>query len=122
MTQSWRHLQQERFQADPAAKARWDSLALARAVANTLVEYRAEHQLSQRALAYVLSMSQSQVARLELGEHNPSIETLGRLAQVLGCRIVLTLEPAGTPPPEAPLKVLATIDLAGGGRLTAATA
>lgn len=69
---------------DPAIRVEWDRTAVARAVATRLVEYRAEHGLTQTQLARQLGMKQPAVARLEAGEHSPSLETLVRLASVLG--------------------------------------
>jgi transcriptional regulator with XRE-family HTH domain len=53
-------------------------------VAVRVVRYRAEHGLSQTALARLLGMHQPAIARLEAGEHEPSLTTLSRLSQVLG--------------------------------------
>ncbi len=89
-----RDLQEERFQKDPAARERWERTALARAVAIAVIRYRAEHGLSQRALAKQLGMPQPHIARLELGEHNPSVEMLQRLAQGLGQCFVVAVAPA----------------------------
>jgi len=83
---------------DPTFRAEWERTALARAVAIALVRYRAEHQLSQRALATELGVRQPVIARLELGEHNPSIETLRRLAAILGMEFVLHVAPDGRSP------------------------
>lgn len=71
----------------------WERTALARAVAIRLVEYRAEHRLSQRALGAKLGMKQPAIARLEIGEHNPSIETLVRLSRGLGMSFRLEITP-----------------------------
>lgn len=81
--------------ADPAVRARWEGTALARAVAHAVLGYRIANKLSQRALAAKLGMKQPHVARLELGEHTPSIETLARLSNVLGTRFVIDVAPAG---------------------------
>lgn len=81
------------YDADPLQRARWASLALARAVAFAVERYRIEHKLSQRALAAKLGMKQPNIARLELGEHNPSIETLARLANLLGTRFIIDVAP-----------------------------
>ena len=83
------------YEADPMHRSRWEALALARAVAFAVERYRMEHKLSQRALAAKLGMRQSNVARIEMGEHNPSIEMLGRLASVLGTRFIIDVAPAG---------------------------
>jgi len=87
----------EQLQADPEFRAKWERAALARAVAVAIVRYRAEHDLSQRELAERLGMKQPQVARLELGEVNPSIETLMRIASHLAIEFTIDVRPAGSP-------------------------
>lgn len=88
----------EELLRDPAFRAEWDRTALARAVALQVVNYRTEHGMSQRALAEQLGMKQPQVARLESGEHNPTIETLVRLAGELNVEFTLDIHPAGRRP------------------------
>ncbi len=83
--------------ADPDFRAAWGRTALARAVAVAIVRYRTEHDLSQRELADRLAMKQPQVARLELGEVNPSMETLMRISAQLGIEFTIDVRPAGTP-------------------------
>ncbi len=78
---------------DPAYAAEWYRTAVARAVALKVLTYRVEHGLSQRALAKRLCMSQPQVARLEIGEHNPTIDTLARLAQGLDIEFAIDVHP-----------------------------
>jgi transcriptional regulator with XRE-family HTH domain len=87
-------LEQE-LSSDPDFRAHWERTALGRAVALAIVRYRAEHGLSQRDLAQQLGMKQPQVARLELGEVNPSIETLSRVASKLGIEFTIDVRPAG---------------------------
>jgi transcriptional regulator with XRE-family HTH domain len=62
-------------------------------VALRVVKYRAEHGLSQTALAKLLGMHQSAIARLEAGEHEPSLTMLSRLAQVLGEDFSVDIKP-----------------------------
>lgn len=80
---------------DPAFRTEWERTVLARAVANAVVAYRTREHLSQKALAAKLGMKQPHIARMELGEHNPSIETLERLASVLGLRFIVDVAPSG---------------------------
>jgi transcriptional regulator with XRE-family HTH domain len=87
----------EQLHTDPAFRAEWERTALARAVAVAIVRYRAEHDFSQRELADRLGMKQPQVARLELGEVNPSIDTLMRISAQLGIEFTIDVRPAGTP-------------------------
>ncbi len=74
---------------DPAFRAEWERTAFARAVALRVVRYRADYKLSQAALGRLLGMAQSGVARLESGDHLPTLETLQRLSKVLGSGFVV---------------------------------
>lgn len=78
---------------EPAFKAEWDRTAVARAVALKVLAYRTEHGLSQRVLAQELSMTQPQVARIEAGEHNPTIDTLARIADALDIEFAIDVRP-----------------------------
>jgi transcriptional regulator with XRE-family HTH domain len=78
---------------DSAFKREWERTAVARAVALKVLAYRTDHGLSQRALAKNLGMTQPQVARLEAGEHNPTIDTLARLAQALDIEFAIDVHP-----------------------------
>ncbi len=55
-----------------------------------VIQYRVAHGLTQTALARKLGVSQPAVARLETGDHAPTVATLARLAQKL--RISLRLD------------------------------
>jgi transcriptional regulator with XRE-family HTH domain len=87
----------EQLRTDPEFRAEWERTALARAVAVAIVRYRTEHDLSQRELATRLEMKQPQVARLELGEVNPSMDTLVRISSRLGIEVTIDVRPAGAP-------------------------
>lgn len=87
----------EQLRTDPEFRAEWERTALGRAVAVAIVRFRAKHDLSQRELAERLGMKQPQVARLELGEVNPSMETLMRVSAQLAIEFTIDVRPAGTP-------------------------
>jgi transcriptional regulator with XRE-family HTH domain len=87
----------EQLRTDPEFRAEWERTALARAVAVAIVRYRAEHEISQRELAERLGMKQPQVARLELGDVNPSMDTLMRISSQLGIEFTIDVRPAGAP-------------------------
>jgi ribosome-binding protein aMBF1 (putative translation factor) len=78
---------------DPAFSAEWERTAMARALALKVLAYRTEQHLSQRALAAKLGMTQPQVARIEAGEHNPTIDTLARIAQTLDIEFAIDVRP-----------------------------
>jgi len=84
--------------ADPSFWAEWQRFAPAREFAATLLRYRAEHKLSQRALATKLGVSQPRVVKLESGEHNPEIDTIINTVRQLGVEFVLDVAPAGHRP------------------------
>lgn len=83
---------------DPSFKAEWQRLAPAREFAATLLRYRAEHKLSQRALAERLGVSQPRIVKLESGEHNPEIDTIINVVRRLGIEFVLDVSPADRKP------------------------
>jgi DNA-binding XRE family transcriptional regulator len=69
---------------DPEYRAEWERTRFAHEVAMKVLQYRIEHHLTQTELARRLGMRQPHIARLEAGDHEPSLATLQRLAQVLG--------------------------------------
>lgn len=80
---------------DEAFRSEWERTAFARAVALRVVGYRADHGLSQAALGRRLGMAQSGIARLEAGEHLPTLGTMRRLAQAFGTPFVVEVNPGG---------------------------
>ena len=70
--------------ADPEIRRERERTAFAHAVAMRVIGYRIDHGLSQTELARRLGMHQSAVARLEAGDHEPSLGMLARLANGLG--------------------------------------
>jgi ribosome-binding protein aMBF1 (putative translation factor) len=62
----------------------YERARLANEVAIKVIRYRVSHGLSQAALARRLGMKQPNVARLEAGDHEPSLTTLARLSEALG--------------------------------------
>lgn len=118
-------LVEREFAGDPVERAEWERTALARAVAVAIVNYRAKHHLSQRALAKQLGKPQSVIGRLELGEHNPTLDTLGWLSEALGTQFIVTVRPPKQKNAASLSKratVLQDMVLAGGGQLVIATA
>jgi ribosome-binding protein aMBF1 (putative translation factor) len=88
----------EHLDVDPEYRREWERTALARAVAVKVIAYRAEHGLSQTALAKRLRMSQPAVARLESGEHNPAFPMLLRISGALGVEFAIDITPGGHEP------------------------
>ncbi|MDA8301126.1 MAG: helix-turn-helix transcriptional regulator [Actinomycetota bacterium] len=79
---------------DPRVRQEYERTAFANAVAVRVIRYRAEHGLSQSALARQLGMRQPAIARLEAGDHEPSLGTLARLARGLGIDLNIEITPS----------------------------
>jgi ribosome-binding protein aMBF1 (putative translation factor) len=80
---------------DAGVRAEWDQTRLAREVALWLVRHRREHGLTQSALAQLLGWKQPVVARLERGDHEPSLRTLQHLVRTLGGEARISIDPDG---------------------------
>jgi len=80
---------------DAAVRVKWDETRLARDVALWLVRHRGEHSLTQSALAQQLGWKQPVVARLERGDHEPSMATLQHLVRTLGGEARISIDPDG---------------------------
>jgi DNA-binding XRE family transcriptional regulator len=84
--------------ADPEFAAEWERLAVARMLAVALIRYRSEHDLSQRALAAKLGVSQPRIVELESGEKNPTFDTIAKIAAATGLEFAIDIAPAGRAP------------------------
>lgn len=78
---------------DPEVAAELARTAVANQLAILVIKYRVEHGLTQTALARQLGMRQPAIARLEAGDHEPSVAMLARLANKLGITLRLDLTP-----------------------------
>ena len=78
---------------DPEIAAELARTAVANQLAILVIQYRVEHGLTQTALARQLGMRQPAIARLEAGDHEPSVAMLARLANNLGISLRLDLTP-----------------------------
>ncbi len=58
-----------------------------------VIGYRIDHSLSQTGLAHILDMHQPAIARLEAGDHEPSLAMLSRLARVLRSEFHIDITP-----------------------------
>lgn len=72
----------------------YDSLAPAYEVVSLLLKARTKAGLTQDAVAERMGTTKSAVSRLEsAGKHSPSLGTLQRYAQAVGCELQLKLVP-----------------------------
>lgn len=89
---TYKDLQAESLQ-DPEYRAEYERTAFAHQVALRVIGYRAENSLTQTQLAERLGMRQPAIARLEAGEHEPSLSTLARLSRGLGIDFHIDITP-----------------------------
>lgn len=77
---------------NPAYAAEATRLAPYEAVARLVVKYRLEHDLTQKELAARIGTSHSAISRLESGQATISLNTMKRIAEALGGRLLVGIE------------------------------
>lgn len=78
---------------NPEVSAEWERTAVPRALSLYLLSYRIDRNLTQTAFARLLGISQPAYARLESGEHVPTLATLAKLSKALGVGFRIELRP-----------------------------
>ena len=75
-------------------QAAYDALAVEYAIANQMLAARSRAGLTQEAVATRMGTSKSTVSRLEsAGKHAPSLTSIKRYAEAVGCKIEIKLVP-----------------------------
>src|SRR5919108_2896355 len=67
-------------------------------IADQVADRRKDLELSQAELAELVGTTQSAIARLEGGGRPPRIDTLLRIADAVGCDLLVDLKPRVNPP------------------------
>lgn len=88
MTKSFRDSLNERLH-DPEFRAEWEALEPEFQIVKAMLDGRAAKNLTQKELAALTGITQSDISKLENGNGNPSLKTLERLAEGLGMRLRL---------------------------------
>jgi predicted transcriptional regulator len=70
----------------------YQALADEFSLARELIAARARADMTQAEVAQCMGTTQSVIARLESGKRQPSMRTVQRYAQAIGCRAVIRLE------------------------------
>lgn len=78
---------------DDEYRAEAQRTKFAHEVAMRVIAYRVEHGISQAELGRRVGMRQPHVARLEAGDHEPSLTTLARLSRALGIAFHIDITP-----------------------------
>ncbi len=85
---------------EPAVKAEYDAQAEEFALLDELLKARRRAGLTQAEVAARMGTKTPAVARLEAGggsrQHSPSVATLRKYAQAVGCRLEIRLRPRAT--------------------------
>jgi len=91
--------------SQPAVKAEYDAQAEEFALLDELLRARRRAGLTQAEVAARMGTKTPAVARLEAGggskSHSPSIATLRKYAQAVGCRLEIRLRPPRKPSADA---------------------
>ena len=75
-------------------KAAYDALAVEYTIANQMLAARSRAGLTQEAVATRMGTSKSTVSRLEAaGKHAPSLSSIKRYAEAVGCKVEIKLVP-----------------------------
>lgn len=75
-------------------RAAYDALAVEYAIASQMIAARSRAGLTQEAVASRMGTSKSAVSRLEsAGKHAPSLSSMKRYAEAVGCKIEIKLIP-----------------------------
>jgi transcriptional regulator with XRE-family HTH domain len=84
---------------NPEFRAEWERLAAARAVSEAVVVNRTRNGMTQTALARAIGVRQPVIARIESGEHVPTIETLIKIANALDIESMVAIAPSSRSEP-----------------------
>lgn len=79
---------------DPEFKRHYDEVAVKWGVAMEIVEARQRAKMTQGQLAQRIGDRQQNVSRIESGEQNVTVGTLGKIAKAVGGRLVVKIETA----------------------------
>ena len=82
----------ERAGRDPAYRQEQARFEPYEDLARLVIQHRMRAGLSQEGLAERMGTSHSAISRIESGQHKTSVETLRRLAEALGVRLVVGFE------------------------------
>jgi len=76
----------------PVTKYEYDALSPEYEVVKTIIRERIKRSWSQTQLAEAVGTRQPVISRLERGDGNPSLQTLGRIAKALDLSLSVKME------------------------------
>jgi len=72
---------------NPEFKKHYDEYGKQLEIAYQILELRKKKNISQAQLAQRIGTKQSNIARMEAGQQNFSVDILGKIAEALGCNV-----------------------------------
>jgi len=79
---------------DPAYKAEYDALEPEFAIIHAMIEARKTSGMTQKQLSEKTGIAQGDISKIEIGEANPTLNTLKRLASGMDMKLKLEFVPA----------------------------
>ena len=92
----YQELREEAEAEGPEAVAEFEALEDRYTLARTIIQLRKAQNMTQRQLASLSGIHQSDLSRIEHGRANPTFDTLRALASALGVHVCLTRESCNT--------------------------
>ena len=78
---------------NPEVKTEYDALQAEYDIIQSLIDARANQNITQKELSLKTGIPQADISRIENGTRNPSLSTLKKLAQGLGMQLRLEFIP-----------------------------
>jgi predicted transcriptional regulator len=88
---NWGNIKKEILKNSGVKKA-YDDLEVEYQILSDMVRLRNKKKITQKELAKKIGTTQSALSRFEMGDINPSLGFLKRVASALGTRLVVRLE------------------------------
>lgn len=76
-------------------KEDYDYYSILGDISIAIVNFRAEHELTQGRLAELLGVSQAMVSKYESGDYNFTLQTLNHVCHILGLKMNMTIRKKG---------------------------
>lgn len=77
---------------DVEVKKMYDSLEVEYQIIGDMVRLRNKKRITQKQLAKQIGTTQSALSRFEMGDVNPSLDFLKKIASALGTKLIVKLE------------------------------
>ena len=60
-------------------------------IGETIINYRKQLKLTQKQLSQITGITQANISKIETGSYVPSLQVLKKIADGLGCRLVVNI-------------------------------